>query len=455
MGSRRLAPVALALFTAVALAGGVQASNDTAFNQQWNLQKISAPSGWNVSTGTGVTVGVVDSGADSGHPDFGGRITTFRCTGTSGNVNNCGGPGTGDDQNGHGTHVTGIVAATKDNNEGIAGVAPEARVVVAKVFTCNNAACDAPEASFNDVVAGVNKVLQQGARVVNLSLGDPGVFASGFLCNNSDFSELLNSIWNANAVPVFAAGNCGGGFLGGGANFQNTNALVVGATGPDDAVAGYSSSLSGAKWGLVAPGGADASCSSNSAGCILSTWPRSKITAGQAPYAWLRGTSMAAPHVAGAMAAILARQPDRAAAVNALLGGLDKISCGAGCQGRLNLARALGAAPTATPTTKPMPAPSGTTATTRRPSAPRATAPSPATSTSVTAEATTTTSLSEQPAIADDDEIAQSAVGQGSEDSRPKDDGVNGPLAVVGVLGVLGVGGTAAPLVWRRFLRPG
>ena len=46
-------------------------------------------------------------------------------------------------------------------------------------------------------------------------------------------------------------------------------------------------------------------------------------------------------------------------------------------------------------------------------------------------------------------------VGQGGEDSRPKDDGVNGPLAVVGVLGVLGVGGTAAPLVWRRFLRPG
>jgi subtilisin family serine protease len=308
-------------------------------------------------------------------------------------------------------------------------------------------------------------VLAEGAKVVNLSLGDPGVFGSGFFCNNSDFSNLLEAIWNAGAVPVFAAGNCGGGFLGGGSNFQNTRALVVGATGPDDTVAGYSSSLSGAKWGVVAPGGADASCSSNSGGCVLSTWPRSKISAGQAPYAWLHGTSMAAPHVAGAMAAILARQPDRVAAVNALLGSLDKISCGTGCQGRINLARALGVSATpaagscgAPPTT---PGPAGTTATTKKPSAPRTTrAPSAATSTTVAAGAgdTTTTSepVTEEPAVADDDEILQSAADPvGGEDSRPKDDGVNRGLVVLGVLGVLGVGGTAAPLVWRDFFRSG
>ena len=464
MGFRRLAPVALALFTVVALAGGASASCDTAFNQQWNLQKIAAPGGWNASTGKGVTVGVVDSGADSGHPDFSGRVTTYRCTDTSGNVNNCAGAGTGDDQNGHGTHVAGIVAATKDNNEGIAGVAPDASVVVAKVFKCTGA-CDSPTASFQDVQAGVNKVLQQGARVVNLSLGDPGVFESGFLCNNSDFSDLLNYIWSKNAVPVFAAGNCGGGFLGGGANFQNTNALVVGATGPDDNVAGYSSSLSGAKWGVVAPGGADASCSSNSGGCVLSTWPRNKISAGQAPYAWLHGTSMAAPHVAGAMAAVLARQPDKVAAVNALLGGLDKISCGPGCQGRLNLAKALGVSATpgtgacgTTPTTAGS---GGSPATTKKPAAsPRTTrAGSPAATTTTIAATgdTTTTSepVSEEPAIADDDDIMQSSAGPVGEDTRPKDDDVNTPLAVLGVLGVLGVGGTAAPLAWRYFIRPG
>jgi subtilisin family serine protease len=446
------------------MAGGANASCDTAFNQQWNLQKIGAPSAWNASTGANVTVGVVDSGADSGHPDFGGRVTTFRCTDTGGERNNCGGAGSGDDQNGHGTHVTGIVGATKDNNEGIAGVAPASRIVVAKVFTCNNSACDEPGASFEDVVAGVNKVLAEGAKVVNLSLGDPGVFGAGFLCNNSDFSNLLNAIWNAGAVPVFAAGNCGGGFLGGGSNFQNTNALVVGATGPDDTVAGYSSSLSGTKWGLVAPGGADASCSSNSGGCVLSTWPRSKIGAGQAPYAWLHGTSMAAPHVAGAVAAILARQspPDRVAAVNALLGSLDKISCGSGCQGRLNLARALGvsgapAAACGAPSTTA--APAGGPATTKKPSAPRTTRPPAAPPTSAPdlseTELPTTTVVTEEPAIAEDDEIQQSAAGPVGEDTRPKDDGVNGPLAVLGVLGVLGVGGTAAPLVWRRFLHPG
>jgi hypothetical protein len=172
---------------------------------------------------------------------------------------------------------------------------------------------------------------------------------------------------------------------------------------------------------------------------------------------------MAAPHVAGAMAAILARQPDRVAAVNALLGNLDKISCGSGCQGRLNLAKALGVSGTPAPSCGAPPttagSPGGTTATTTKPSAPRTTRP-PAATTSTTVGAgtgdTTTTSepVTEEPAVADD-EILQSSAGPVGEDKRPKDDGVNGPLAVLGVLGVLGVGGTAAPLVWRRFLKPG
>ena len=459
MGFRRLAPAALALLGLAVISGPAGASNDTAFAQQWNLQKIGAPSAWNVSTGTGVTVGIVDSGADSGHPDFGGRVTTYRCTDTGGSQANCGGAGSGEDENGHGTHVAGIVGATKDNGEGIAGVAPEVKVVVAKVFVCDNSACQNPGASYRDVEAGVKKVLDLGARVVNLSLGDPGFGSSGLLCDNSDFKSLLDYIWNRNAVPVFAAGNCGQGLLSGSSDFRTANALIVGATGPDDTVAGYSSDLSGTKWGLVAPGGADSSCSSNSGGCVLSTWPRSKISSGQAPYAWLRGTSMAAPHVTGAMAAILARQPDKVAAVNALLAGLDKISCRSGCQGRLNLARSLGAPAAMTPTTKAAaPGPAGTTATTRRPSAPRTTtapgAGTGATTTVTPGETTTTTEPDlDEPAVAD--ESFQSAADPVGEGSRPSDEGVSGPLGVVAVLGVLGVGGTAAPLVWRRFLRPG
>ncbi|MEY2476627.1 MAG: serine protease, partial [Actinomycetota bacterium] len=283
---------------------------------------------------------------------------------------------------------------------------------------------------------------------------------SGLLCNNSDFKTLLNDIWEkGKAVPVFAAGNCGSGLLGGGSDFRDANALIVGATGPNDSVANYSSSLSGSKWGVVAPGGGDGDC--GPANCILSTWPQSKIKPGQAPYAWLHGTSMAAPHVAGAMAAILARQPDRSAAVSTLLANLDKIACGDGCQGRLNLAKALGVANTApaackASTPNPTVGPSGTTATTRRraSSAPRTTAaPAPTGPDLSETELPTTTEVTEDTAVVADDEFETAQVPSTPE--RPSDDDVNGPLAVLGVLGVLGVGGTAAPLVWRRFMHPG
>jgi subtilisin family serine protease len=455
MGFRRFAPVALAALALAAMASGAGASNDTGFTKQWNLQQIAAPSAWNVSTGTGVTVGVVDSGADAGHPDFGGRVSTVDCTNTGGNQANCR-PG-GADENGHGTHVSGIVGATKDNGEGIAGVAPEVKVVVAKVFVCNRTqdpACANPSASVEDVTAGVNRVLATGAKVVNLSLGDPGPGGLGVLCDNSDFKSLLNGIWNAGAVPVFAAGNCGDGILGGGADFEATNALIVGATGPDGTVANYSNSLSGAKWGLVAPGGGNDTCDApHSEGCVLSTWPRTD--AGQAQYAWLRGTSMAAPHVAGAVAAILQRQPDRAKAVEQLLlPNLDKVACGDGCKGRLNLDKALASFRSGSSATTAPTKPKATTATTRRPSSPRPPASPRTTGPDLSeTELPTTTGVTEEPVVTDDDDLETAQVPSPTPE-RPSDEGSNGPLAVLATLGVLGVGGTAAPLVWRRFLRP-
>jgi serine protease len=358
--------------------------------------------------------------------------------------------------------VSGIVGATKDNGEGVAGVAPDVRIVVAKVFKCNNAACDNPSASYSDVVAGVNKVLDMGAKVVNLSLGDPGAGGLGFLCDNTDFNSLLNGVWNAGAVAVFAAGNCGSGLLGGSSDFRSANALIVGATGPNDAVASYSNSLQDTKWGLVAPGGGNNSCATDSANCILSTWPRSLTKSSDSPYAWLRGTSMAAPHVTGALGAILARNPNRDAAVNALMASLDKISCGTGCQGRLNVARALGAgaaspgtcgAPSAT-TLKPTAGGSSrATATTRRPaSATTAAAPGTVTTAGGSADSTTSSSVapvSDEPVVTD----KNLGVAQGSGPSRPSTSGGSGPIALLATLGILGTGATVAPLAWRRFLR--
>ena len=294
----------VALVAGLCLAAGVFPARavevrDSGFHQyQWDMRQIGAPGMWDLSTGAGVTVGIVDSGVDVGHPELAGRVSSFNCTETSGDPGRCSTTG-GTDENGHGTHVSGIAAAAL-NGDGVVGTAPAASLVVAKVFRCNNSNCDRPTASFSDVDAGVRRVVQHGAKVVNLSLGDPGALGLGFVCDNTDFRNLLNWVWSQGAVAVFAAGNCGDGLLGGGANFAGVNALIVGATGPDGSTAWYSSSLATAQWGLVAPGGDANSCSGGNQACVLSTWPRSKIGPGQAPYAWLQGTSMAAPHVAGA-----------------------------------------------------------------------------------------------------------------------------------------------------------
>jgi subtilisin family serine protease len=320
---------------------------------QWSLSQIHAQAAWQVATGSGITVGVVDTGADAGHPDFAGRVSTIDCTNTGGSAGNC--RAGGDDRHGHGTHVTGIIAAANDGS-GTAGTAPSVNVLVAKVFTCGEP-CGPPSgaepgASLEDIQAGVDWLLSRGVAAINLSLGGAGFAGLGFFCDNSQFGPVLNKIWNAGAVPVFAAGNCGSGLFGGGANYSGVNALVVGATGPTGARASYTNDMTSAQWGLAAPGG-DGACSDDGSNCVLSTWPRFKDP--NQPYYLLEGTSMAAPHVTGAVADLRAKGLSKEGAVNAIMGALDPLSCGSGCQGRLNMQKALGA-PNAAP---PAPPPSG------------------------------------------------------------------------------------------------
>lgn len=455
---RRLPVLLVPVLALLALPGPARASNDPGFAKQWGLAQIGAPTAWARTTAGSVTVGIVDSGANASHPDFAGRVKTVDCTNTQGSDANCRAGGA--DQNGHGTHVTGIVAAEKDNGRGVAGVAPNVKVIVAKVFVCNNSACDNPSATSDDIVAGVSKVLKMGAKVVNLSLGDPGLFGAGVLCDNSGFRNLLNSIWDAGAVAVFAAGNCGGGLLGGGADFSDVNALIVGATGPNGQLASYSNSLASAKWGLAAPGGGDNDCRSDQENCILSTWK------GNDEYAYLRGTSMAAPHVTGAMAELLA-VTNRDAAVNALLANLDPLSCGSGCRGRLNIGKAVSAvagappATTAAPTTaassggkstpttaKKKNSGGGGTATTSNGSSSGAT-------TTIGGDDTTTTAPSSDAPTVNDDELQSAQGDEAKSGSAPDDDSASGPLKVAGALGVLGAAGMAAPIAWRRFVKPG
>ncbi|MGH3851314.1 MAG: S8 family serine peptidase, partial [Pseudonocardiaceae bacterium] len=106
------------------------ASNDVFFNDQWALSQIGAPLAWSRSTGVGITIGIVDTGVDLGHPDLEGKVAAdANCVG----VPRCE-MGGGQDDNGHGTIVSGIAAAVADNGIGIAGAAPDARLVVAKAL---------------------------------------------------------------------------------------------------------------------------------------------------------------------------------------------------------------------------------------------------------------------------------------------------------------------------------
>ncbi|HZN15793.1 MAG TPA: S8 family serine peptidase [Acidimicrobiales bacterium] len=313
--------VCLAALLVMGIAPPAHASNDPAFNQQWNLARMNVPPAWGASTGAGVTVGVVDSGVQADHPDLAGRVAaSTRCTSGSADPNaDCGGSGA--DSNGHGTHVSGIIAATKDNGQGVAGVAPSAQLVVARVFD------DGDSTTGNDVMAGAMWAVNHGAKIVNFSLGDAGFLGLGLFVSNDLVKQVAAAVWNAGAIPVVAAGN------GSCANWAGTEAVVVAASGPSDEEASYSCSAGSALRGVLAPGGNSSSCESNEGACVLSTWKDSQ-------YAYVQGTSMAAPAVSGALALLLGQNLDRTTALNRLMSNLDAASC-RGCKGKVNVSRAV------------------------------------------------------------------------------------------------------------------
>lgn len=365
--SLTVALVALTGAGPAALAGATPAavSNDPLSSQQWALAKIGGPTAWTRATGRGVLVGVVDSGVDLSHEDLSAQIAgAADCVGSNGDPAACRTtPGSGQDDVGHGTHVSGIIAATRDNGRGVAGVAPDARLLVAKALAPDGQG-DA-SGSTDDINAGIRWVVDHGAKVVNLSLGG-NVLITQIL--GTSLSDGIEYAWAHGAVSVLASGNTQAlGF--GTANYGSIHAVVVAATGPDDEVAGYSSPTGNARWAVAAPGGdgrddnGKPTCAgSQAARCVVSTW----WVSGQSnTYASAEGTSMAAPHVSGALALLLGAGLSPQQAVDRLLGSADShVSCGpnsANCHGRLDVAAATDgltarSAPPATATASPSPA---------------------------------------------------------------------------------------------------
>ena len=331
---RAVAPVSVAVSALAFALVPMAAEARTPSFEMWNLNAIGAPAAWATTTGEGVRIGIVDTGVDLLHEDLAGAVVEHTsCVGSGGDPANC--HGSGQDDQGHGTHVAGIAAARKDNGRGVAGVAPDAQLVVAKVLDRQGSGSD------GDVTAGIKWVVDHGARVVNLSLGDPAFVITSLF--GTALREGINYAWAHGAVPVLAAGNTNLLGLGiGSSNYGALRALVVGGTDRHGRAASYSSPLGTAAWSLLAPGGAG---DGNDADDITSTFWRSGEPNA---YAALAGTSMAAPHVAGAVALLLARGRTPLQAVAGVLGTVNgAVACDFGspnCRGQLDVARAVAAA---------------------------------------------------------------------------------------------------------------
>lgn len=258
---------------------------------QWGLAAVRAAEAWSVARGRGITVAVVDSGVDPSHQDLQGKIVgSVSCLNTNGNSANCV-PG-GADDDGHGTHVAGIIAAIANNGLGIAGVAPDASILSVKVLAKASGSNEATGTA-DDVTAGILYAVDHGAQVINLSLGSTIQSVLG-----PAFSDAIKYAWSKGAVPVVAAGNSY--ILSSG--FSNEPAIVVGALDKAGQKASYSNGVGSAKWALSAPGGEQddpTSCKTKPNGILSTYWSPTNATD---MYACIAGTSMAAPHVSGAVA---------------------------------------------------------------------------------------------------------------------------------------------------------
>jgi subtilisin family serine protease len=352
------------------------APNDPLFASQWGLGMIGAPAAWATSAGAGVTVGIVDTGVDLSHQDLAANVeASTDCVGSGGDPSLC--QGTGQDDNGHGTHVAGIIAAVTNNGLGVAGTAPDAQLVVAKALTATG------NGSLADINAGIEWVVNHGAKVVDLSLGDPTfAFSSTF---GVTLQQGIEYAWSKGAIPVLSAGN--GQALGLG-TYGDLDAVVVGAVGHARTVPAYSSPTENAQWAVLAPGGSDDGVQGDD---ILSTY---WVNGNENQYGYLAGTGMAAAFTSGTLALLVGEGLSPQAAVDELLTTADStVACGprsTTCRGLIDAQAAVaGVASPAGAGSAAGPSPSALPPTTRLPASSSVPAfVSPSTTTPVTAPVT-------------------------------------------------------------------
>ena len=282
------------------------APNDELFAKEWHMDRVKALDAWNHGTGNkDFIVSVVDTGVDYNHPDLKANMII-------------GEDYTGEDPTGkdpidsfgHGTHVAGIIGAIANNGIGVAGAAPNVKIMAVKVLGVKGGG------SLISIAKGIKYSVDKGAKIVNLSLGGPAV---------TDLISSAVGFWavKKGALLMAAAGNSAGQ-IGTPARIDDYY-MAVGASDETDKLAKFS--CFGKELSIVSPG-------TN----IWATTPTYKVPLNDYGYAMnyapLQGTSMATPLAAGIAALVWSKHPQWTA--QQVRAHLEKTSVDLGAPGKDN-----------------------------------------------------------------------------------------------------------------------
>lgn len=267
----------------------------------WGITKVAAPAAWKTSRGAGVKLVVIDTGIDMKHPDLAANIKGGWNAITKGEDFN--------DDNGHGSHVSGTIAGV-DDDKGVVGVAPKVDLYGVKVLDAEGSG------TFDDVIAGMQWAVDNKMEIASMSLG-----ASQ---GNQALTDMVAAMTKAGVILIAAAGNSGGSV---GFPAACPGAIAIAASDSKDKLASFSSR--GPEVAVIAPG-VDV-----------------KSTYMNGGYDTLSGTSMATPHVSGLTALYVATHkgatPAQAraalAAASRKLPGVPDIGQGAGLPSAVKLVK--------------------------------------------------------------------------------------------------------------------
>lgn len=317
--------------------------NDTQYSSLYGMEKISAPTAWDYSTGSGdFVVAVIDTGVDYNHPDLAANIWHNPAETPNDGVDNDGngivddyyganfvGTNSGNpfDDNGHGTHVSGTIGAIGNNSLGVAGVNWHVKIMALKFLSASGSG------STSDAIEALNYAVAHGVKVSNNSWGGGGYSSALF--------NAIQAAQNAGHIFVAAAGNSNVNIdttPSYPASYNLANVVAVASTTSTDARSSFSN------YGvntvdIAAPGSG-----------IISTTPNNT-------YSNYSGTSMATPHVTGAIALYWDANPGDSATqvIQKLKDSADVVS---GLNGYVNGARRLNVGKMLEPTSPPPPPPS-------------------------------------------------------------------------------------------------